>query len=270
MASNSFCRRSAGGQGSIVRQPDRLARRRAAEGELQRAALLRLVLALRHRQQAVDRREHPRAVALERVEGAGRREAFQHALVDGARIDAAGEVRQVGERPVAARRDDGLDRLPADAFERRQRVVDGVALDVEGHAGAVDRRRLDLDAEPLRLGAELRQLVGIAHIQGHRRGQEFDRVVGLHVGGLVGDQRIGGGVALVEAVVGELLQQFEDRLGLALARCRARRSRRRSGSSASASRRGSSCPWRGAAGRPRRASSPTASAPSASPVPGRR
>ena len=110
-----------------VRQPDRLARGRSAEGELQRAALGRLVLALRHRQHAVDRREHARAVAFERVERARRGEALQHALVDGARIDAAGEVRKVGERLVAARLDDRLDRLAADAFERRERVVDGVA-----------------------------------------------------------------------------------------------------------------------------------------------
>ena len=39
---------------------------------------------------------------------------------------------EVGERPLAARRDDRLDRLPADALERRQRVVDGVAVDLEG------------------------------------------------------------------------------------------------------------------------------------------
>ena len=155
----------------------------------------------------------------------------------------------------AARLDDRLDRLPADAFERRERVVDGVAVDVEGDARAIDRRRLDLDAEPLRLGAEFRELVGIAHVERHRRGEELDRIVRLHVGGLVGDQRIGGGVALVEAVVGEPLEQLEDRLGLRRARCRARRSRRRSGCAASASRCGSSCPWRGAAGRPRRANS---------------
>ena len=34
------------------------------------------------------------------------------------------------------------------------------------------------------------------------------------IGGLIGDQRVGGGVALVEAVIGEALEQFEDRLGL--------------------------------------------------------
>ena len=79
----------------------------------------------------VDGREHARAIAFERIEGAGGGEALQHALVDRARIDAAGEIGQIGERPLAARLDDRLDRLAADALERRERVVDGVALDLE-------------------------------------------------------------------------------------------------------------------------------------------
>jgi hypothetical protein len=51
------------------------------------------------------------------------------------------------ERAVAARLDDRFHGLAADALERRERVVDRVALDVEFDAGAVDRGRLDLDAE---------------------------------------------------------------------------------------------------------------------------
>ena len=52
-----------------------------------------------------------------------------------------GEIGEIGERPLAARGDDRLDRLLADAFERRQRVDDRVALDLELDARAVDRRR---------------------------------------------------------------------------------------------------------------------------------
>ena len=103
-----------------------------------------------------------------------------------------------------------------DALERGERVVDRVRLDVEIDTRAIDRRRLDLDAEPLRLGAEFGKLVGIGHVVGHRRGQELDRIVRLHVGGLVGDQRVGRRVALVEAVVGKAREQLEDRLRLPL------------------------------------------------------
>ena len=107
-----------------------------------------------------------------------------------------------------------FDRLPADALERRERVMDRVALDLEGHARAIDRRRLDLDAEPLGLGAEFGELVGVAHVERHRRRHELDRMIGLQIRGLVGDQRVGRGVALVEAVFGEALQQVEDHVGL--------------------------------------------------------
>ena len=81
---------------------------------------------------------------------------------------------------LAARGDDRFDRLLADALERRQRIMDGVALDLEGHAGAVDRRRLDLDRQPLGLGAEFGELVGVAHVERHRGGEEFDRIIRLH------------------------------------------------------------------------------------------
>ena len=126
---------------------------------------------------------------------------------------AAKSARSANGRAVA-RRDDRLDRLPADAFERGERVDDRVAVDLEFDAGAVDRRRIDLDAEPLGLGAEFGELVGIAHVERHGGRQELDRKIRLHVGGLVGDQRISGRMALVEAVFGEALEQVEDRIRL--------------------------------------------------------
>ena len=78
------------------------------------------------------------------------------------------------------------------------------------------RRRHDIDAEPQRILAEVGQLVGVAHIERHRRGEEFDRIMRLQIGGLVRNDRIGGGVRLVEAVVGEFRQQVEDEVGLRL------------------------------------------------------
>ncbi len=179
MASYSRCSLSAASQGSTagMAMVSRLAS--AAEHVVlpDRDGLMR---ALRGRHHGVDGGVRPRAVRLERIEGAGGGEAFQHALVDRARIDAAGEVGEIGERLVAARRDDAVDRLPADAFERRERVIDRVALDLEGRARAIDRRRLDLDVEPLGLGAEFRQLVGVAHVERHRRRHELDRIIRLH------------------------------------------------------------------------------------------
>ena len=70
------------------------------------------------------------------------------------------------------------------------------------------------------------ELVGVAEVERHRGGEELDRIVRLQPRRLVGDQRVGGGVALVEAVAGELVDQLEDlrRLGALHA---ARRWRRR-------------------------------------------
>ena len=78
--------------------------------------------ALRRTEDRVDGRVGARPVDLEFIERTRRRKAFQHALVDGAWIDAPREVRQVDERLAAACRDDRLDRLRADALERRQRT----------------------------------------------------------------------------------------------------------------------------------------------------
>ena len=65
-----------------------------------------VVGALRRGQHRIDGGEGARPVRLERIERAGGGKAFQHPLVDGARIDAAGEVGEIGERLVAARGDD--------------------------------------------------------------------------------------------------------------------------------------------------------------------
>ena len=54
-------------------------------------------------------------------------------------------------------------------------------------------------------------LVGVG-LLGQYGGHEFDRVVGFRIRG-VAEHRIGCGVRLVEAVLGELFQQGEDRGG---------------------------------------------------------
>ena len=76
------------------------------------------------------------------------------------------------------------------------------------------------DAQPAHVVDEDRELVGLADVEAHRGGEEFVRVMRLEPRGLVGEQRIGGGVALVEAVAGELVDQVEQLVGLASRRCR--------------------------------------------------
>ncbi len=61
--------------------------------------------------------EHPGAIGIQRVEGAGGGQALDHALVDRARINPRGEIGQRGEQAVFALFDDQLDRLRADALQ---------------------------------------------------------------------------------------------------------------------------------------------------------
>ena len=84
---------------------------------------------------------------------------------------------------------------------------------------------------------------------------EIDRVMRLEPGGLDGDDRVGGGVALVEAVAGELLHRVEDAGARSACRCRAAAQPATKRRAPWPSPRLFSCPSRGAAGRRRRACS---------------
>ena len=96
---------------ALRRQPrfehrQRHRRRRGAAEQFVLAARFVVMGALRRREHDIDGRKTARAVRLEAIERAGGGEAFEHALVDGARTDAAAEIGEVGEgaSPRAARR----------------------------------------------------------------------------------------------------------------------------------------------------------------------
>ena len=206
-----------GGRPRFGARPDR----RRGLGFAEQAALAGLALvggAMGHRQHRLDRGEGDGAVGLQFVEGAGGGEVLERLLVDRARVDAARQIGERSEPPRPARFDQRRRLAFADALDRAQRIGDrqdaaGMFAHVEVDVGAVDRRRRDADAEPLRLGAELGELVGVRLVERHRGGEELGGMVGLEPGGPVGDQRVGRRVALVEAVVGEARQQVEDLVG---------------------------------------------------------
>ena len=66
------------------------------------------------------------------------------------------------------------------------------------------------EPERYRIVVELPQLVGVVHYQRQVRRHEGCRVVRLEIRGLIRDQRVGGGVRLVEAVAGKLFHQIEE------------------------------------------------------------
>ena len=161
------------------------------------------------------------AVAVHGVEGAGADQVLQGELVELARVHARGKVGGVGEGTAIARRDQRFHCGESYFLHRRQGVADGASsvrrrLGREVGAGAVHAGGEHRDAHALGFLAEGGELVGVRHREAHAGGEEGDRVVRLHPGRLVGDERVGRGVALVEAVAGELLQEVESRNRLKL------------------------------------------------------
>ena len=95
------------------------------------------------------------------VEGAALDEAVDDRPVDLPQVDALGEVEQRRERPAfTTGLDDCLDRLLADALDRRQAETDRPLDDREPTVRLVGVRRTDLDVHPPALGDVLHHLVG--------------------------------------------------------------------------------------------------------------
>ena len=141
---------------------------------------------------------------------------LQHALVDLVQVEPQAEVEQ---RLVRTGRlallDDQLDGLDADVLDALHAVGDRVAHDRERRLRRVDVRWGDLDAVVLAVDHDRRDPVLVLLVL-EQTAEVLDRVVGLEVGGLVGDHPVRRGVGFVEAVAGEDLDQVEDRLPLLL------------------------------------------------------
>ena len=115
---------------------------------------------------------------------------------------------------------DGAEEGLAHILQREQSVTDVPATprfgDVEVHLTFVDVGGQHLDAVLAALGGILRHLGLITQHRGEQGGKVRPGVMGLQVGGTVGDQGIGGGVGLVEGVVGKAAHVVEElfRLGV--------------------------------------------------------
>ena len=71
-------------------------------------------------------------------------------------------------------------------------------------------RLQNLDAELAGFADVLAQLGGVGHVVRHHGAQKFHRVIRLQIGGLIGDDGVGGGVRFVEAVAREFFQQIKN------------------------------------------------------------
>ena len=90
------------------------------------------------------------------------------------------------------------------------------ALDREFGFGRIDIGPHQRHPTPAHIIDEHRQLFRLMHIEAHRCSVEFVRVMRLEPGSLVRQQRVSGGVALVEAVACKLVDQIEQLVGFYL------------------------------------------------------
>src|SRR5262245_19310590 len=147
-------------------------RQAVARGRAEQARLPLLAVAHGARgagEYEIGRLEELAAVAMERIKRAGFDEAFEGALVDEPRIDAAGEIGDGTERSTCpTERDDMIHRLAADILHRGQRVIDDAARDAciagEGGPATIDLGRADLDAEAGRFLAEDVETMRVADV----------------------------------------------------------------------------------------------------------
>ena len=110
-------------------------------------------------------------------------------------------------------------RRSAAAFDRRKGKVDLAVGDREVGVAGVDVRMDDFDPHPVAVFHVLDQRVFAFEvpprdIAGQQRRHEFDRIVGFQVGGLKGDQRVGGTVGFIETIAREFDDQVPDVFGV--------------------------------------------------------
>ena len=161
--------------------------------------------------------QEARTIVVDTVESPGLDQRFDHPAVHQPPLDARAEVEQIAERPILiARPQNARDGRLTGALDRAQPVADADGIDRhEPVVAGVHVGRQYLQAVRLGVVVELLQLVGVAHERRQVGGHECCGVVRLEIRGVIGHQRIGGRVRLVEAVAGELLHVIEDlvRLG---------------------------------------------------------
>ena len=136
------------------------------------------------------------------VERAGFDETFNDALVHGAQIDPLAKIEQRLERLV---RDDRGDRGFPDILNSSQSESNAAWSRREVHIAGIDIRRQDCDSHVAALVDVFDDLVLISPLTGQQRGHEILRMLRFEIRGPVGQDRVCGGVRLVEAVSRELL-----------------------------------------------------------------
>ena len=160
--------------------------------------------------------------AAERIEGAGLDQRFDGRPVDCARIDPLAEVEQAAEtvrRPVRPSTMAAAAAPPQPLMaDRPKQILPSITVKsaserfTSGGSTVMSIRRQSSRCSTSESFFLKLRPGDVAREQG---GHELDRIMGLEIGRHVGDQGVGGRMALVEAVAGELFDHAEQFVGLA-------------------------------------------------------
>ena len=158
---------------------------------------------------------HQLGAAAQSIHGAALDQRFQHAFVQQAQVDLLAEfVDGTVAAELLASGNDRLDGVVADVLHRGQTKANRAAVRCEVGVAHIDVRSLDRDAHLAAFVDVLDHVIGAAGHRCQQRGHELDGIARLQIRRLVGQQRVGGRVRLVEAVSGELGHQIENLLDL--------------------------------------------------------
>ena len=160
---------------------------------------------------------HQLRAASQRIHGAALDERLNDPLVEQVQIDLLAELedrREFTDR--LARRHDRLDCVVTHILHGSQAEADRFSMRREVRVAHIDVGRLDRNAHLATLVDVLHYVVGAARDGRQQRGHKLDRIMRLQIRRLISQQRISGGVRLVETVAGELLHQIKKLLDFLL------------------------------------------------------
>ena len=173
----------------------------------------------------VNRCDQRCAVELQGVKRARFDQRFNRPLVQLAAVHTHAKVIQAGEHPtLLACQNHRLNRLLTSAFYSTQPVANLLVRDrLEAVVAPVDVGSLECQAHLDCVFKQSLHFVGVVHLHRHVGAEKFRRVMHLQPGGVIGQERVGSRVRLVEAVACELLHVVKNLIGLLLREAVARR-----------------------------------------------
>src|SRR3990167_6076094 len=173
-------------------------------------ALLPLLVRLSRFHGLVQDRYHPGARNAGRIKGAAFDEIFDHPPVYRAQVYTPAKIEERFKHSLTLTAlQNNLHRFLAYVLHRCQPKTDLIPDHGKIGAAFIDVRGKNFDPSLATLRQVLDHLVGISHFGTQQGGHEFYRIMGLQIGGLVGDQGIGGRMGFVEAVPGKGLHLIE-------------------------------------------------------------